>query len=160
MYQIMIGVDGSEAALHAVRHGLRLLQAGLQGKITLVEVQREASLLELVTQDADAIAQAAVQAGRHLMEPAAALLEAAAVPYEMEVVLGEPGAMLQEMAENLEADLVIVGARGMGAIKSAWLGSVSQRLLQHCSKPVVVVKPPQEDGAAAEAAAIDGGHAA
>ena len=144
MFQIMIGIDGSEAALHAVRHGLSLRQAGLDAAITLVQVQPEATLLELVTSDTDAIAGAAQGAARHLMEPAAALLEAAGAPYEMEVVLGEPRIMLPEMAENLDADLVIVGARGMGSLKGSLLGSVSQALVHMCTKPVMVVKLPSD----------------
>lgn len=92
-----------------------------------MNVQEPASLLELATRDADAIAAAAVQAGENLMSEAAALLDAEGVGYSMEVVLGEPGSMLLEMAEDLNADMVIMGARGMGALKSAIVGSVSRR---------------------------------
>lgn len=120
---IMIAVDGSSESLQAVREALKLIARGLRTEIALVNVQEPASLLELATRDADAIAAAAVQAGENLMSEAAALLDAEGVGYSMEVVLGEPGSMLLEMAEDLNADMVIMGARGMGALKSAIVGS-------------------------------------
>ncbi|MBQ0133042.1 MAG: universal stress protein, partial [Comamonas sp.] len=99
--------------------------------------------LQLATRDSDAIAAAAVEAGEHLMAPAASLLDAAGVTYTTEVVLGEPSTVLSDMAEQINAHLVIVGARGMGAIESALVGSVSKALISHCSKPVLVVKMPE-----------------
>lgn len=142
---IMIAVDGSSESLHAVREALKLIARGLRAEVALVHVQEPASLLELATQDADAIAAAAVDAGEHLMAPAASLLDAAGVGYSMEVVLGEPGNVLVDMAEQLNADMVIMGARGLGAIQSVIAGSVSKAVLTHCTKPVLVVREPQAE---------------
>ena len=140
---IMIAMDGSPESLQAVHHALGLIERGLRAEIALVNVQEAASLLELATQDSDAIAAAAVEAGEHLMAEGAALLDAAGVGYSMEVVLGEPGTVLVDMAEQIQADMVMVGARGMGAIESVLVGSVSKALISHCSKPVLVVKLPE-----------------
>ena len=143
MQIIMIAVDGSQESLEAVRQGAVLVQGGLRAEIALVQVQEAASFLQLATQDSDAIAAAAVEAGEHLMAPAASVLDAAGVTYTTEVVLGEPSTVLSDMAEQINAHLVIVGARGMGAIESAMVGSVSKALISHCSKPVLVVKMPE-----------------
>lgn len=140
---IMIAVDGSNESLQAVREALGLIERGLRAEIALVNVQEPASLLQLATQDSDAIAAAAVDAGEHLMSEAAALLDAAGVGYSMEVVLGEPGTVLVDMAEQLNADMVIMGARGMGALQSVIVGSVSKAVITHCSKPVLVVRAPE-----------------
>lgn len=128
---------------------------GLRTEIALVNVQEPASLLELATRDPDAIAAAAVEAGENLMSEAAALLDAEGVGYSMEVVLGEPGSMLLEMAEDLNADMVIMGARGMGALKSAIVGSVSKTVITHCRRPVLVVRSPEEEDLAEAEAAED-----
>ena len=142
---IMIAVDGSSESLQAVREALKLISRGLRAEIALVNVQEAASLLELATHDSDAIAAAAVEAGEHLMSEGAALLDAEGVGYSMEVVLGEPGTVLVDMAEQLGAEMVIMGARGMGAVKSAIVGSVSKAVITHCSKPVLVVRVPEEE---------------
>lgn len=144
---LVIAVDGSSTSLQAVRRGMALVQAGLKAHITLVNVQEPASLLELATQDADAIAQAATEAGEHLMAQATALLDQAGLTYSTEVVLGEPGTVLLDMAESLNACMLIVGARGMGAIRRAFIGSVSQAVLNRATLPVLIVKDQEEDDA-------------
>lgn len=141
---IMIAVDGSQESLQAVHQALSLVARGLRAEIALVNVQTPATLLELATQDSDAIAAAAVEAGEHLMAPGAALLDAAGVGYSMEVVLGEPGTALVDLAEQINADMVMLGARGMGAIESALVGSVSKAVISRCSKPVLIVRMPEE----------------
>ena len=62
MVKIMIAVDGSAASLEAVRHGIGLLQQGLKAHFVIAHVQKEASLLELATQDSDLIANASIEA--------------------------------------------------------------------------------------------------
>lgn len=142
--QLMIAVDGSEESLQAVRKAVSLVEMGLRTEIALVNVQEPASLLELATHDADDIAVAAVEAGEHLMGTGMALLDAKGIGYTTEVVLGEPAAMLMDVAEEIDADLVLIGARGMGALESVLVGSVSKVVISRCTKPVLVVKMPEE----------------
>ena len=57
MLRIMIAVDGSPLALDAVHHALDLVsRGGLRATLVLGHVQEEATLLELATQGADAVA--------------------------------------------------------------------------------------------------------
>ena len=154
---LVIAVDGSATSLQAVRHGIALVQHGLQAHIALVHVQEPASLLELATQDADAIACAATEAGEHLMASATALLDDADLAYSTEVVLGEPGTMLIDIAESLNACMLIVGARGMGALRRALMGSVSQAVLNRATLPVVIVKAQEEDSATADHCQLEQG---
>ena len=147
MLRIMIAVDGSDLALDAVRHGLMLMRrGGLQATLVLGHVQEEASFMELATRGADMVAAASVEAGQDLLASAVALVEAAGVPYETEIGLGSPAATLVDMVERCGCDALIVGARGMGGLRGAWLGSVSQDLVHHSPVPVTVVKhaEPQE----------------
>ena len=143
MLRIIIAVDGSPLALDAVHHGLELVRRGLQATLVLAHVQEPATLYELATRDADMIAAASVEAGQHLMAPAIALIEAAKVPYETEVGLGDVAHTLVDMAERCGCDLILIGARGQGAITSALLGSVSQEVVHLSPVPVTIVKHPE-----------------
>jgi nucleotide-binding universal stress UspA family protein len=55
-------------------------------------------------------------------------------------VLGHPAYEIVSLADNRNADLVIVGSRGHGALAGALLGSVSREIVQHASVPVLVAK--------------------
>ena len=57
-------------------------------------------------------------------------VEALAVP-------GQPADAL--LAQGADADLIVVGRRGLGGFKSLLLGSVSQQVVHHATCPVVVV---------------------
>lgn len=140
MTRILIAVDGSPSSLDAVRYGMGLVRSGLRATLVLAQVQDEASFLELATQDADAIANAALEAGEHLMASAIELLVAGDVPYEKEVGLGDPASTLVDMAERWECEGIVIGARGMNALQRTWMGSVSQSVLHHSRVPVTVVK--------------------
>jgi len=59
------------------------------------------------------------------------------VTLEREFVRGTPRSALAAQAEH--ADLVVVGARGHGAVGAALLGSVSTWLLHHLHRPIAVV---------------------
>jgi nucleotide-binding universal stress UspA family protein len=51
------------------------------------------------------------------------------------------------LAEELQADLIVMGCRGLGAVRRALMGSVSDSVVRHAHCPVLVVRP--EKGQAA-----------
>ncbi len=55
---------------------------------------------------------------------------------------GRPSATIVEEAEDNEADLIVIGSRGLGGISGWILGSTSRRVVDSCTKPVLVVKHP------------------
>jgi nucleotide-binding universal stress UspA family protein len=58
---------------------------------------------------------------------------------ELRTMLGIPAEQLAELADDVEADLIVVGSRGRGAFKAAFLGSVSNSLIGIARSPVLVV---------------------
>lgn len=55
---------------------------------------------------------------------------------------GVPAEMICSVAEETHADLIVMGARGVGQIQELVLGSVSHRVLTHAPCPVLIIKPP------------------
>ncbi len=53
------------------------------------------------------------------------------------------GNLIAEAAEEVEADLIVVGSHGRGAFTTALLGSVAKQLLHIAKCPVLVMTPAQ-----------------
>jgi nucleotide-binding universal stress UspA family protein len=140
--KILLPVDGSELSLEAVRFAVRMLLAGLRGEAVLANVQEAPNLYELVTaHDPEVIDRVRAEAGLHALLEAQALLDAAGVEYECEVAKGDPAHTIVDIAERFACDLIVMGARGQSARRSAMLGSVSNEVLHASAVPVVIVKP-------------------
>jgi nucleotide-binding universal stress UspA family protein len=60
---------------------------------------------------------------------------------DLRVLIGDPVETVLLLAEEEEAQLIVVGSRGRGALKAALLGSVSAMLTKRASCPVTVVPP-------------------
>ena len=53
---------------------------------------------------------------------------------------GHPGAQIVRVAEREEADLIVLGSRGLNALESLLLGSVSEHVVHHAHCSVLVVR--------------------
>ena len=139
--KILLPFDGSPLALEAVRFAIRLGSDGLDTSAVLANVQEPASLYELmVAHDPQVIEQVSAAAGANILLPAQALLDAAGIPYETEVAMGDPAHTLVDILENYGCDMVVMGASGTSALRSALLGSVSNEVLHAAGVPVMIVK--------------------
>lgn len=155
--KILLPVDGSEVSLQAVRFAIRLAREGLNTSVVLANVQEPATLYEMmIAHDPAVLASVAAAAGAHALEPAQAMLEQAGIAFESEVANGDAAHAIVDIVERFACDLVVMGASGMGDLRSALLGSVSHEVLHACAVPVMIVKA---DGVESEEAQGDGSEA-
>ncbi len=139
--KILLAIDGSATALHALRWALQQAAEGLKSEFVLVNVQEPASLYEVVTaHDADLIERVRSSAGADLLRAAEALLEGAGFGFDSEVAGGAPEHLIIELAENYGCDAIVMGARGAGGPDAGGLGSVAQAVVAHAPMPVTVVR--------------------
>jgi nucleotide-binding universal stress UspA family protein len=139
--KILLPVDGSALSLEAVRFAIRMAQAGLESSVVLANVQEPATLYELVVaHDPQVIEEVSAAAGAHTLEAAQALLNEANIDYQCEVATGDPAHTIVDILERYQCDLVVMGARGMSSLRSAFLGSVSNEVLHAAGVPVMIVK--------------------
>ncbi|KAL2456766.1 Adenine nucleotide alpha hydrolase-like superfamily protein [Forsythia ovata] len=60
------------------------------------------------------------------------------------ILEGDPKDRICRAADEMNIDLLVVGSRGLGQIKRAFLGSVSDYCAHHARCAVLVVKPPKK----------------
>jgi nucleotide-binding universal stress UspA family protein len=63
------------------------------------------------------------------------------VPIETRVLQGDPGRLIQEEAESLPADLLVMGTHGRSGFEHLLLGSVTEKVLRRAPCPVLTVGP-------------------
>ncbi len=68
------------------------------------------------------------------------LFESEGLPYTLKVAIGDPATEIIDTTGKENADLVIIGSRGLGTIKGAVLGSVSRKVTHNVKCPVMIVK--------------------
>ncbi|KAI9137453.1 hypothetical protein BKA69DRAFT_1097910 [Paraphysoderma sedebokerense] len=59
-------------------------------------------------------------------------------------IRGDARSDIVRKASELNADLVVLGSRGLGLLQRTLLGSVSSHLAHHCECPVLIVRPPKD----------------
>ena len=144
--KILLPLDGSAPSLDAVRWAIHMVREGLKASFVLANVQEPIHLYEVVlAHDADVLKRASAAAGLHALEAGKALVAAVGIEFEREVASGDPAHTIIDIAERFGCDLIVMGARGKGNLRSALLGSVSQAVLHASAVPVMIVKP-QEAG--------------
>ena len=84
------------------------------------------------------------EAAERLLEEVA--FDAGLVDAERRVDVGSPAEGLADLADEVNAELIVVGSRGRGAFKAAFLGSVSSSLVGVARCPVLIVPPGAADG--------------
>jgi nucleotide-binding universal stress UspA family protein len=69
------------------------------------------------------------------------LARAAGFDADSRVAEGKSWDAICRVADELDAEVIVVGARGLSPVKSVVLGSVSTRVVSHAKRPVLVVPP-------------------
>lgn len=62
------------------------------------------------------------------------------IMFEGKITFGDPGHTITEFAKSKKFDLIVIGARGRGALKEMFLGSVSHYVVHKSKIPVLIVK--------------------
>lgn len=75
-----------------------------------------------------------------MVEECSAKLLQAGYRVEQVPTIGNPADEILKVADTHEADLIVTGAKGLGAVGRFLLGSVSTRVAQHASCSALVVR--------------------
>lgn len=148
MYRsIVAGTDGSATAFEAVRHASSLATS-FDARLTLVSAYRPvntATVLALsnvaggLAVDTAQVVEEQQHDAEEVLEHAVMSLGAAGARARTVALPGHPAEVLLSVAAREEADLIVVGNRGMQGAARFLLGSVPDRVAHHSGCSVLIV---------------------
>ena len=149
MYKvIVVGTDGSGRANVAVREALAMAKS-VGATLHIVHAVRTTSMAMLGAEFTDLAAIAASNTAMHdegsrICARAATDAGREGVSAQIHNVEGDPADVLIQVAEATNADLVVIGNRGMTGVKRFVLGSVPNKVSHHCPCSLLIVNTDAE----------------
>ncbi|WP_151980933.1 universal stress protein [Acinetobacter guerrae] len=139
---ILVAIDDSEPSLIALKQAIKLAQ-DLDSKLTLVEVLQ----LDPITAEEyvkTGQSNEYIERGRnYILESLARIKAEYATTFDISTQLLEGFSVadaIYQAAQEMHADLIVLGSHGRTGIKKLVLGSVAQKVLNESSIPVLIVK--------------------
>ncbi len=141
--RLLLALDGSEEANKALRFlGSGPFKGPMRLRIVTAWPRQEGELFEAASRHGPGPSEPeSVQARvEDFLQGVAGGFRGGPYQAETEWVQGDPALAILEAATRHHAQMIVVGARGMKAVKRFFLGSVSQKILVHASCSVLIVR--------------------
>ena len=123
--KILVGFDGSENSKKALKEAIEIAKR-FSAEITAVNVYNVPAGQDL---------------SQRILKKAEIMLEDGEVRFKIVSVLGsDTPKVITDMARREKFDLIVVGHRGMSAVKSYLMGSVSKRICSDSPVTILIVK--------------------
>lgn len=138
--RILVGYDGSVAGAKALNFAI-MLAKNFRAKLYILHVI-EAGRIAVTTEASiyPSIVESLEKSGREILEKAVNEAKNAGVDAEGLLEMGADAAeTIISTADRLNADLIVVGSRGLKGLTRFLLGSVSEKVVRYASRPVLVV---------------------
>ncbi|MFP4229091.1 MAG: universal stress protein [Salinivenus sp.] len=134
---ILVPTDFSAAAVESVHCALGLASI-YNARVVLLHVVEESPYIALTRRDRLSMGPAALPQyrARRRLQQCIRAQGAQEVPVDRQIRLGAAAEQIGEAAGQEDIDLLVLAARGAGAVDGAALGSVAERVLQRVSGPL------------------------
>ena len=141
MLKILLPVDGSDSSNKSVADFIQLMDCYKETpEIHLLNVQLPLDGNISLFIDKENIKQYHQEEGMEKLQNARELLGQAELTCQIHIVVGEPAEIIVSFAKEKLFDRIVIGPRGMGVVKSLLLGSVTNKVMQLSTTPVLLVK--------------------
>jgi nucleotide-binding universal stress UspA family protein len=147
--KILVAFDGSEPSKRALDHAAKTA-AMFKGELVIITVVPKAPFPILAeegsspfrAQEYEVYQERMQESYRSSLERARAdIIERyPGLKYEAVLLEGRPSTTIIEEAEKRDVNLIMMGSRGLGGITGWILGSTSRKVVDQCTKPILVVK--------------------
>ncbi len=136
----LVPVDGSENALRAVRHAIKMAQDGAIDELHVLNVQPPLGGDVSTFVGSKTVKDFHREEAEKALTSAKKLLDEAKIPYKNHITVGPPGECIAEIAQRHKVDKIIMGTRGLGKLSGLLLGSVATDVIKRAEVPVTLVK--------------------
>nr|CDS18421.1 universal stress protein in QAH:OAS [Echinococcus granulosus] len=152
--QVLLPVDGSESSKRAMSWYMANIfrPSDVIHLYHICEPSYAANNFSLTTlgqsktNEINAMLQEHIELSNTLSHDFLSRLESRGVSGDFTLTVGtKPGEMIVSQARDLNADLIVMGSRGVSALKRTVFGSVSDYVLHHSSVPLTVVPSPRRE---------------
>jgi len=141
----LLAVDGSDnsyEAVHALKYFARAEQLTLLHALDAPRPAYPMMPPEVVGEHTTALEQSVREDGERLLDRVQSLLPMHAGPSTKQLRMGSPVEVIVSVAQEQKADLIVMGARGLGPVKERLLGSASHRILTLAPCATLIVNGP------------------
>lgn len=135
--RIIVAVDGSEHSYRALDYAKALAEQ-FESTIWLIHAFPHTSDL-LGYDEYEALIARRESAGQDIIDEARRRLGQTSVDVSEELLEGPEAEAILNVAEARQADLIIMGTRGLSSLQGLLLGSVSHKIIHHASCPVMTI---------------------
>jgi nucleotide-binding universal stress UspA family protein len=139
--KILAAYDGSLESEEAMKHAILLCEYFPGATLLVLHIFTLPNFLvgeAMINSSAEAYTEAYAHS-QAIVDNAKSLI--ASIPNaSVELIQGNAGETIVALSQERFFDLIVIGSRGLGAIRELMLGSVSHYVVQHALIPVLVVK--------------------
>merc|ERR1711879_394151 len=134
-----VAYDTSPTARRALDHTLRLMRPDRDSLVVLMIADEPPELL-LSEQTVQQVTAARLHDVQRIMNALSQKLEEMQITHlTIAAHASDTAREILDTVEASQADMLVVGSRGMGTMHGILIGSVSQRCITECQVPVLVV---------------------
>jgi nucleotide-binding universal stress UspA family protein len=142
MQSLLVPIDGSEPAWHALAFATRIARAAGCGKVHALYVHPRIDVSGKVQIHISEphMRDLAKRESQSLIDMAEKRLREGAVTHSVEMLEGDAADVIARRATELGCDAIVMGTRGMGRVAGFVIGSVATRVLHLAAVPVTLIK--------------------
>lgn len=141
MKNILVPIDGSKNSKLALEKAKELAKVS-NGQVTVVTIVKDLSsqLYNLENKDKEEIRNVFKKQGKEILKEGLEVFEECSGKIESLFINGDSAQEIINLADTGKYDLIVMGSRGLNAFSRLMIGSVSNKVLNHVSISVLIVK--------------------
>jgi len=148
-YRVVVGIDFTTACDYALDEALRITWNADDDELHLVHVikEKDSGRANHMSRDERLVTDAYTRLRQLVLEHGGRLnAKQWSQQVYYHVRLGDPADAIQQVAVDIDADIVVVGTHGRRGVEKFLLGSVAEKLLKEARVPLLVARPKNFDG--------------